>query len=208
MFANILAFAYFRFADSRPDAGSQLAALQVSPEKVKVLKPGTYQAAVQPPPKPAIVCLEWGGFSAEDAPRAAQALAKFELNDKLSQRETGDVLYWVYIPALKTKAEADKKASQVKALGVSDFSVLQDEGAWIVSLGAFKTEDNAKQQLAQLNKKGVRSAIVGQRGNRSTVFVIRDPGDTVATGLAALKTEFSNAPLKAVTCGNTPQAKN
>jgi hypothetical protein len=152
--------------------------------------------------------LEWGGFATEDVPRAAQALAKFELNDKVTQRETGDVLHWVYIPALLSKADADKKAAQVKALGISDFSVLQDDGAWIVSLGAFKTEDNAKQQLAQLNQKGVRSAIVGQRGSRSTVFVIREPGDDVVNQLAALKTDFPNAPLKPVTCPDIAQAKN
>ena len=208
LFANILAFAYLHFGDGRPDAAAQIAALQVSPEKVKLLKAGDNKTQPQVSAKSIPVCLEWGSFSGEDVSRAAAALAKFDLKDKLTQRETGDMLYWVYIPALKTKADADKKAAQVKALGISDYSVVQDDHAWIVSLGAFKTEDNAKQQLLQVIQKGVRSAIVGQRGSHSTLFMMRDPGDAVVAQLATLKTQFPDAPLKAATCDPFPPVKN
>ncbi len=93
---------------------------------MKLLKPG----AVAPERKdaaraqPGLVCLEWGSFTDDEAARAAAALDKFALGDKVAQRKTGDS-YWVYIPPLKTRADADKKVGEVKALGVTDFYVVR-----------------------------------------------------------------------------------
>ena len=217
LLVNVVAFGYIRYAESRAGADAQIALLQISPEKVKLLKPGAPPAARKDPaaaapgaqPQPALVCLEWGGFAAEDAARAAAALAKFELGDKVSQRDGGDS-YWVYVPPLKSKADADKKVSEVKGLGIRDFYVVQDNSQWrfAISLGAFKTEEAAGNYLAQLRQKGVRSAMAGPRGTQSSIFVIRDPGDAIAAKIAELKTDFPNAQLKATTCADALAAKN
>jgi len=94
LLANLSGFAYIRYAESRAGADAQIALLQINPEKVKLLKPrGKDKAAAAlplSPPSPALACLEWGSFAAEDAPRAAAALARFDLADKLSQREVSD----------------------------------------------------------------------------------------------------------------------
>ena len=117
LIANAAAYGYIRFDESRVGADSQIALLQIGPDKIKLLKSGVRASeskGAATRPSPALVCLEWGGFSAEEAARAAAALATLTLGDKVSQRETSDS-YWVYIPPLKTKAEADKKAADVKA---------------------------------------------------------------------------------------------
>ena len=214
LLANVAAFGYIRYAEGRAGVDAQIALLQISPEKVKLLKPGAPPSvrrdkAAAAQPQPALACLEWGGFTAEDAARAAAALAKLKLGDKLSQRDSGDG-YWVYIPPFKTKADADKKATEVKGLGIRDFYVVQDNNQWrfAVSLGAFKTEEAANNYLAQLRQKGVRSALVGPRGAINSVFVIRDPGDAVSAKIAALKTDFPDAQLRAATCAGTVAAKN
>ncbi|MBI4191058.1 MAG: SPOR domain-containing protein [Betaproteobacteria bacterium] len=217
LLANVAAFGYIRYAESRAGADAQIALLQISPEKVKLLKPGAKPsaepgdmgAAAVSQPQPLLVCLEWGSFAAEDATRAAAALARLEIGDKVSRRETGDS-YWVYIPPLKTKAEADKKASEVMALGIGDFLVVQDDDQYrfAVSLGVFKTEEAANGYLAQLRQKGVRSAVVGPRGTKGSLFVIRDPGDAVALKIAGLKTEFPAAQLKATACADALAARN
>lgn len=212
LFANVAVFAYIYSSERSPGADAQIALLQISPEKLKLLKlpPAARRekpAAAAPSP---IVCLEWGSFGADELGRAEAALATFELGDKLSQRDGGDVSYWVHIPPLKSKADVDKKTGELKALGVRDFYVIQDNSQWrfAISLGVFKTEDAANNYLAQLKQKGVRSALVGARDSaKAKTFVIRDPGDAVAAKIAELKTDFPNAQLKAAACTDAaPQA--
>ena len=209
LLANAVAFSYIRYAEGRPGADAQITLLQISPEKVKLLKAGAPPAERKDKGAAAPACLEWGSFGGDDLARAAAALVKFELGDRVSQRETGDS-YWVYIPPLKSKADADRKAGEVKALGIGDFYVVQDEDQWrfAISLGVFKTEDAANGYLAQLRQKGVRSAVVGARGAKTGVFVIRDPGDAVAAKIAVLKADFPTAQLKATACADAAAAKS
>ena len=71
------------------------------------------------------------------------------------------------------------KAAELKALGVGVLNVVQenDPSQFAISLGAFKTEEAANNTLAQLRQKGVRSAVAGPRGAKTSIFVIRDPRD-------------------------------
>ena len=208
---NAAVFGYTRFAESRAGADGQLALLQIAPDRMKLLKP----APGRPDRKAAggaqavLVCLEWGGFAGDEAVRAAAALEKFALGDKVTRRIAGES-YWVYIPPLKTNAEAEKKAAEVKQRGIGNFSVVQDNDQWqfAISLGTFKTEEAANTHLAQLRQKGVRTAVVGPRGAQSSTFVIRDPGDAIALKIAELKVDFPGAQLRAATCTDAPADKN
>ena len=210
LLTNVAVFSYIRYAESRAGADAQNSLLQISPDKVKLLKPAaplpaarSKDAAMQA--QSSLACLEWGGFSAQDVVRAATALARFELGDKLSQREGGES-YQVYIPALK-KADADRKAAELKSLGTSDLAVVPDDdpSQFTVSLGVFKTEEAADNYLSQLRLKGVRSAISRPRGAKTSIFVIRDPGDAIAAKIAQLKTEFPAATLRAGVCADGQQ---
>ncbi len=214
LLANLIGFAYIRYAESRAGADAQIALLQISPEKMRLLKPRgedkVTAVPTSPPPPPALACLEWGSFAATDAPRAAAALARLDLADKPSQREVSDAGWWVYLPPLKTKAEADKKASEVKALGIGDSYVVQENNQWrfALALGTFRTEEAANNHLAQLRQKGLHAAAVGPRGAISSIFVIRDPGDAIAAKIAGLAADFPNAQLKATACADALAAKN
>jgi SPOR domain len=215
LLGNAAAFGYIRYAEGRAGADAQNSLLQISPEKVKLLKPAAPLPATRNGrdaaiPQSSLACLEWGGFAAEDAVRAATVLARFDLGAKLSQRENAEG-YQVYVASLKTRADADKKAAELKALGVGDLTVVQenDPSQFAISLGAFKTEGAANNYLAQLRQKGVRSAVAGPRGAKTSIFVIRDPGDAIAAKIAELKAEFPAAVLRAAACADTQQsAKN
>jgi len=205
---NAAAFGYIRYAENRAGADSQFALLQIAPEKMKLLKPALVRKDAARA-QPGLVCLEWGGFAGDEVARAAAALGKLALGDKVTQRDTGDS-YWVYIPPMKTQVEAEKKTGELKARGVADFYLMQDNDQWryAISLGVFKTEEAANNYLAQLRQKGVRSAIASPRGAKGSLFVIRDPGDAAAAKIAELKVEFPAAQLKAATCADAPVAKN
>jgi hypothetical protein len=212
LLANVAVFSYTRYAESRAGADAQNSLLQISPDKVKLLKPAAPLPAARSgkgaatQSQSSLACLEWGGFSAQDVVRAATALAKFDLGDKLSQRE-GAETYQVYIPSLK-KADADRKAAELKSLGTGDLAVVQDDdpSQYTVSLGLFKTEEAADNYLAQLRQKGLRSAVSRPRGAKTSIFVIRDPGDVIAAKIAELKTEFPAATLKAGACTDAQQS--
>lgn len=215
---NALAFGYIRFEEGRAGAGSQLMLLQIAPEKMKTVKPG---AAPPPPPAPAIpakdaaraqptlVCVEWGGFAADESTRAGSALEKVGLRERVTQRENAE-RYWVYIPPLKTQPEVDKKAAELKARGIGDFTIVQNDEQWrnAIALGEFKSDEAANAFLGQLRQKGVRSAVAGQRSAKTFTFVIRDPGDAQAARLAGLKADFPNAQLKVTACAEGLAAKN
>ena len=228
LLCNALAFGFIRFDEGRSGADNQLMLLQIAPEKMVLRKPGA-QPALNPPANPApaqpqagsspatgavaaqagLVCIEWGGFTPDQSARARGALEKAGLRDQATQREIPE-RYWVYIPPLKSAAEAEKKTGELKARGISEFTVVQNDEQWsnAIALGEFKTDEAANTFLAQLRQKGVRSAVVGQRAAKSVTFVIRDPGDAQAAKLAGLKNDFPGAQLKVTPCADALTAKN
>ena len=184
LLANIVLFAWTRyFSPADGMADSAPLARQIAPEKLKVVapadlpppappkpKPAPQVAAAPPsPPKPAAEparCLEWGSFTLADAPRAEKALEPLTLGPRLEKRRTEEMAgWWVFIPPQANRAAAQRKAGELKNLGVDDYFIVQEEGAsrWALSLGVFRTEEAAVARLAALRKQGVRSAVVGAR---------------------------------------------
>ncbi len=140
-------------------AGPELAGLPV-------LKPKPAAEAPAPSLAAAGTCLEWGGFSVAEAPRAEKALEPFALGARLSQRRSDETAgWWVFIPPQPNRAAALKKVAELNSLGIEDFFMLQDEGKmrWAVSLGVFSSEAAARNRLEALRVKGVRSAQTGER---------------------------------------------
>src|SRR5262245_4618008 len=161
---GFLAYAYV--ARDRSTSAS-FAQLEVRPEKIKVLKAGGPSPAAAPAGKAAAqkgaaapaACLEWGIFAGPDVARADAALTRVEVPQERIERTVTDAGgYWVYIPPLKTKVEIDRKIGELKALGVTDFFVVQEAGQWrnAVSLGIFRTDEAAQGFLTKLKDRGVR----------------------------------------------------
>jgi hypothetical protein len=134
--------------------------------------------AATPPTSQALACIEAGPFSTVDARRFETRLAPLDLGERQSRQSVAgqEVNSWlVYIPPQGGKEGADRKAAELRALGVTSFYVMQGESPlrWALSLGVFKTEAGAQTLLAQLNKQGVRSARVAPRGPQSVHYVYR-----------------------------------
>ncbi|WP_198116227.1 SPOR domain-containing protein [Massilia rhizosphaerae] len=129
-------------------------------------------------PAPVFACTEIGPFDAGDARRFEARLAKLDLGDRQSRQtvQAQDVTSWlVHIPPQGSKEAADKKAAELRDLGVTNFYVMQGDSPlkYAISLGVFKTEAGAQALLAQLNKQGVHSARVAPRGPQTTHYVYR-----------------------------------
>ena len=176
LLANVAFFAWSRYV-SPPEAGADPGPLgrQIEPQKLKVVAP---PELAQPAAAPAVMraapvavamakCIEWGSFTLTDAPRAEKALEPLALGPRLGQRHTEEQAgWWVFIPPQTNgRPGAIRKAAELKALGISDYFIVQDDGPhrWALSLGVFRTEEAARARLVALRTQGVRSAQVGSR---------------------------------------------
>ncbi|GAB3541057.1 hypothetical protein GCM10027343_10870 [Noviherbaspirillum agri] len=229
LIANVALFAYQQGAlDSLLPSGREPArfANQLNADKVKVIsaseaKPDPVPTPPPPPPvvepvaavAPAVeqtektekaevlACTEVGNFSPEDAKRFNVQLAALGLGDRVSQRAIQEVAsHMVYIPPQSDKAGADKKAEQLRQLGINDFFIIQDNSSlrWGISLGVFKQEEAARAHLAGLNKKGVRSARIGQRTVSSSMstFQLRNLDATAKAELEKIMAEFPKQAIR------------
>ncbi|MFK3741212.1 SPOR domain-containing protein [Massilia sp. TN1-12] len=129
-------------------------------------------------PQAAFACTEIGPFDDTDARRFETRLAALDLGERQSRQavQAQDVNSWlVNIPPQGGKEGADRKSAELRALGVTNFYVLQGDSPmrYAISLGVFKTEKGAQALLAQLNKQGVHSARITPRGPQTTHYVYR-----------------------------------
>lgn len=225
--ANLMFFAYVQVMRESADAGDRIPELQIAPEKIKQLKvpeaapakvKGSGKAIPAAPPRTAVAaptaCLEWGVFAGPAVAKAEAALAKLDLPPSQVDRAVTDAGgYWVYMPPLKTKAEIDRKVSELKALGVTEFFVVQDAGQWknAISLGIFRTDEAAQGYLAKLKERGVRSAIAARRENflKQVTFYVREPSPATVAKLTELQKDYFGTEMKAGPCPlPAPTAKN
>jgi hypothetical protein len=122
-----------------------------------------------PPAVAANACTEVGPLSASDERRFDTRLAKLALGEHQARstvpyQEVTSRL--VYVPGQGSKEAADRKAAELRALGVTNFFIISGDSPykWGISLGLFKSEASAQSMLAMLNKQGVHSARIAPRG--------------------------------------------
>lgn len=232
LLANILLFAVMRWGVVLTvDADVPMVQAEISPDKIRLTSdvlPASSVAVAAPDARPLVAsavaasapapvpmpvsaakvrkqCMEWGEFSGSGLNQVQAALATLKLGDKETQRSVEHASgFWVYIPPLKNHTETQRKIGQLKALGVNDYFVVQEEGAWLnaISLGVFRTEESAQKFLSGLHGKGVRSAKVGERMSKLkfTVFVLKDLDEVMADKVRALQKDFSDSELKISEC--------
>jgi len=120
-------------------------------------------AAAPPAPVPrnepaATACLEVGNFLLADARRFEERVAPLELGDRQVRKNLpGQEIssYIVHIPPQASKEAADKKAAELRALGVTNYFIMNESSPlrWAISLGVFRSEAAAQSQLAALVKQ-------------------------------------------------------
>ena len=134
-------------------------------------------AKAEGPARP-LACIDVGTFSAGEAKRFEARLASLDLGERQSRQavQAQDVTsYLVNIAPQGGKEAADRKAAELRGLGVTNFFIMQGDSPmkWAISLGVFKTESGAQTMLAQLNKQGVHSARITPRGPQATRYSYR-----------------------------------
>ena len=213
--ANLLFYAFsagYFGRPENPDAGRL--AQQVAPEKMRLVSHGEAPAAGKKPLEPAPVveaeaapvpvsaplavavekaCLRWENLPVAEANRlSARIDEKFAGFKQLKRAVAAEGAgWWVYIPPLPGKDEADRKAGELRQFGVTDYFIIQEAGSsrFAISLGIFSSEKGGQERLAELKAKGVRSARLNVRPGKESLITLEASGpasDRAALGKAAL----------------------
>ncbi len=150
---------------------------QISTDKLVLVSAARATATAAPerqPDKPAeaAACLEVGNFAVAEARRfeaRLKPLALGERQTRQSSEATEAASHIVYIPPQGSKEAAERKAGELKNLGVTNYFIMSDNSAmkWGISLGVFKSEAAAEALLASLGKQGVHSARLAARGGQA-----------------------------------------
>jgi len=156
-----------------------------------------------PPAPQALACVDAGPFAQAEARRFESSLVPLALGARLVRQTTPsqDVTSWlVHIPPQGSKEAADRKAAELRALGVTNFFIMNGDSPlkWAISLGVFKTETGAQALLAQLNKQGVHTARITPRGPQTTRYTyrLRDLDAETRAKVAAIVQPFEDAEVK------------
>jgi len=208
--ANVLLLAYFNLL--KPVAVNLLITeTPLNPEKIKLLKPEEIEAlpkrVIETAPTaqvPEYACYDWGTFSRAKLASARSFLNRFTLDVTVNQQTAEEATrYWVYIPSLRNAAAAQAKVEELRALGVEEMYVVQDQQSRnAISLGVFKDEQLATKLLEDLKSKGVVSAVKGVRNQeqgRASLY-IRNMSSELVPEIEKLQPDYPGSELKQVTC--------
>jgi hypothetical protein len=206
LIANVLFGALVGFGGPARGPDAQLLDLQMNAQQVRVVGGGQDQPATKGKPAvPAAACLAWGPFAEADAARARELLSARVPAEAVTSREvTSPSSWWVFMPPQKSRAEAQRKMAQLKALGITDYALVETENEWLnaLELGVFPDEARAREYLANLQQLGVRTAQVGERRGRTAVeWLVREPGESVMARVLEIKqANFPDSALGAIEC--------
>ena len=166
---------------------------QIKADSVRLIMPEPAPLAGKLASAPA-ACLEIGNFDNADALRFEQRLAALK---PAAQFMRGNVVepsrHMVLIASQGSKDAADRKAGELRRLGITDFFVMPEgEQRWGISLGIFKTEEAARAHLATVAQKGVHSARLGRFGKPETksAFQLRAMDAVVKANVMKILADF------------------
>ena len=201
LLANAAAFGYFTYHEqnvgsakpSHPALNAERIQ-QVSPEQL-VLKTGPSLA-----PASKLSCWVWSGFKASELTQVRPSLNKLALGSKLSQATQEE--FWLYLPPLKNKKEAEKKLEELKSQNIHDGTLVEETGKWhfALSFGAYPTEDGATVRLNQLKEKGLSSAAILKRQAPGNAIVLKQIDEKTLAELNQLKANYPDTELKETEC--------
>ena len=163
------------------------------------------QTAMPPTTLAPTSCYKWGNFTKTNLPSAQVVLVRLGLQSVINQEAVAqeDKRFWVYYPPLKSAALAQKKAAEIKAMGVDELFVVQDS-QWrnAISFGLFQDEQLATNLLNELQAKGVKSATkaLHNPGKLLTSLLIKAVNADAASELQKIKPEFVGTEITLTAC--------
>jgi len=178
----------------------QRLAQQIRPEALRILPADDARrievaAAV---PKPA-ECLQAGPFDDGQAAPLRASLASLPSGSWTLEPTVEPARWIVYMGKYPNTEAVNKKKAELRYLGVSFQALVNPALEPGLSLGGFKTEAEANEQLNQLSQKGVRTArvVVERPEVRGQQLKIPTIDEALRPRIDELKTALAGKPLRA-----------
>ena len=118
-------------------------------------------------------CLMLNDLSADELARITE-MTNSHFRDFRADRRSfaGSRSYWVFIPPLPSRQEAERRSEALKQAKAPEFFIVQDPPAmrFAISLGVFSTREAAEERLIDLRLKGIDAAQVGERETRPAAY--------------------------------------
>lgn len=156
-----------------PVAGSEPAASAAASEPQPLASAASSSVAAVPAapvatasaPAAGPICIAFVKLTPTQSQSLAQRARKLGNALSISEGEDGPSSFWVNIPPQGGKEGADRRAAELKELGLEDFFIVKEKGEsqFAISLGLFHAESLAQRQLETLLKRGVKGATVTAR---------------------------------------------
>lgn len=151
--------------------------------KPEVVKPEAPKPEAAKPEAVPMVCLAWEHLPLAQADKVSALLgskfADFKVERQVVAGEGNG--WWVFVPPLPGKVEAEKKAGELRQLGVDDYFIIHEgPNRFAISLGIFSSEKGAQDRLGELKSQGVRSAKVMPRPGKDGTVSLKATGPATA----------------------------
>lgn len=159
--------------------------------------------SVAPPKLEAGACLEWGPLAAAELARAQERIAEVQGAKAIVREARGIPVWWVHVPAVRSRDEAERRLREIEELGVKEARVVADDGYRnAISLGIFRSEEAASTFQARMREIKVRNSAIVQRSDllKFSTIVIAEPSVAIAARLVELSNLFAGSEVKAVAC--------
>ena len=147
-------------------------------------------------------------MSEADRARALADLEPLALGKLLTQRRVETTFaFWVYLPPVGNRAEAERRAADARAKGAGDAASSTPARSGSPCRSArYQTEEAAQTRLAQVIAQGVANAKVGPRQQviANTMLVVRDPQAAVIAKLRDLVPAYPGSEAKVGSCEKAP----
>ncbi len=226
LLANLLFFAWsqgllalFGFAPATQREPQRLGN-QIRPELVQVLPAsasvtggGAAPAAAEQPPATSAEanttttsvtattsqCLQAGPFDAAQTERLRAALESWPLQAWQLDSVSESGRWLVYMGKYPNEASAERKRAELRALAITPEQLTNPALAPGISLGAYDNQANARTRLAELTRRGVRTARVLQETPPLQGQVLKLPqvDDSLRARIDSLKPVLAGKTLQA-----------
>lgn len=202
LLANVALFAFHQGVFGSPSQGRrepERIQSQLNEGQLKLLPAGAVSvpAATVAEKEDAqlVECIEIGNFSLGQVKRIEERLALLGLGQNQTRVNVEEVTnHMVLIPSQGGKAAADRKVAEIQRLGVKNYYVISDNNPyrWGISLGVFKSEQAARNHLAELNRKGITGIRIVPRNTPtdSVLYRLRDLNTTSVRAVDKLMEDF------------------
>ncbi len=147
-------------------------------------------------------CFEWGSFHEEQIKYAEAVIAEIISEQNYEVEDAGTaMMYWLYVPPLANKEAANRMINKLRNIGIVSFRVKDNnQPKNAISLGMFANEQEAMNQLKEIEKKGVTGVAIENRNVLLKRIIIYNPAQHVKDQLQKLAEQFDGTHLAQTKC--------